>query len=276
MRVERDGEVRRGEAIDLADWSVAATTVARAVRGEPTEGIAVACPEPSPVHDHVGVVRRNMPLRPKAALAAAARSRGLAAPEDERRRAVEAELADLPAPEFDFAAVRRQVADADAEVSALRERVATLQGRVQALREEGLDADDVEAELAGAVRLLSEVETERVAATQQLDRAREEARSARDRHAERFALEDRAANLARAARRRLVADLHGEFAAAVAAVPGSGTVGDEPGAFSGSPVTAALAIARLADLDAPVVLDCGRFESADAAARCLDAPVIRL
>lgn len=276
MRVERDGEIRRGEAIDLADWSVAATTVARAVRGESVDGIVVACPDPSPVHDHVGVVREGMALRPKAALAAAARSRGLSAPEDECRRAVEAELADRPAPDIDFAAVRRRVADADAEVSALRERVATLQGRVQALREEGLDADDVEAELAGAVRRLSEVETERVAATQTLDRAREKARSARDRHAERFALEDRAANLARAARRRLVADLHEEFAGAVEAVPGPGTAGDEPGAFSGSQVTAALAIARLADLGTPVVLDCGRFESAEAAGRCLDAPVIRL
>jgi hypothetical protein len=273
MRVERDGELRRGEAIDLSDWSVAAGEVARAVRGS-DEGIRVECPDPAPVHDHVGVIEDGMAFRPKVALAAAARSRGLTAPEDERRQAVETELSEFDVPEIDLADARRQVAAADEEVEALRERVATLQGRVQALRETDLDADDVEAELAEAVRELSEVETERVAAGQTLERAREQARTARDRQAERLALEDRAANLARAARRRLVTDLHGEFAAAVETVPGPGTAGDQPGEFAGQPATAALAVARLADLDAPVVLDAGRFESADAAARCLGAPVI--
>lgn len=276
MRVERDGEVRSGRTIDLSGWDLPADVVYRGIRGDDVAGVTIACPEPSPVHDHVGLIERGMALRPKVALAAAARSRGLSTPEDDERRAIEAELAERSVPGVDLADARRRVAETEDEVTRLRERVATLQGRVRALREADLDAADAEAELATATRRLSEVETEHVAATQRLDGAREQARNARDRREERLALEDRAANLARAARRRLVADLHEEFADAVGVVPGPGSAGEEPGSYDGPTETAALAIARLADLDAPVVLDCRRFACAEAAADCLDVPVIRL
>jgi hypothetical protein len=70
--------------------------------------------------------------------------------------------------------------------------------------------------------------------------------------------------------------MHDDFAAAVAAVPGDAHVGDEPGEYEGDPTTAALAVARVADVRAPIVLACRRFRSATAAADRLGAPVIRI
>jgi hypothetical protein len=84
-------------------------------------------------------------------------------------------------------------------------------------------------------------------------------------------LEDRAANLERAARAHLVEQVETAYTDAVAAVPGRTPANP----FEADGVTAALAIARVAALDAPVVLACDRFESAAAAASWLDAPVIR-
>jgi hypothetical protein len=70
--------------------------------------------------------------------------------------------------------------------------------------------------------------------------------------------------------------MHDDFAAAVAAVPGDAHVGDEPAEYEGDPTTAALAVARVAEVRAPLVVSCGRFRDADAAVDCLGAPVIRI
>jgi hypothetical protein len=147
---------------------------------------------------------------------------------------------------------------------------------VQALRETGADPADAEAELATATRELSETETERIAAEQALERARDRAETAHDRREKRLRLRDRKANLERAARDHLARQVHAEFRDAVAAIPGEGSAGTRPGAFEGDDATAALAVARVADLDAPLVLAVDRFASATAAADRLDAPVLHV
>lgn len=275
--VVHGGTTWTGPAVDLRAVDLPAATVAAAVRGDSVEAdLSVTCAPPGPVHDHVVVLRPRPSLSLRAALAAAARSRGHRAPQDEALRRVRAELADLPAPEVDLAAARRRVADCGDEVAALRERAAALRGRVAALRE--VDADgavaEAEAALAETVRRLSEATTERVAAEQALGRARRRAREARDVRVRRLGLEDRAGNLAREARAHLAGAVHDAFARAVAAVPGEGRVGDRPGVFDGDPLVAALAVVRVADVDAPVVVACDRFPSAVAARACLDAPVV--
>lgn len=275
MMVEFEGDVRRGRALDLDGWSVSGRCVYRAIHGEETV-VDVSCAEPTPVHDHVGYVRPGMDLRLPAALAAAARSRGLTAPEDEERRTLEAQLAQLDAPEIDDTAERKALAETGRRQRALRERVATLQGRLQARKAEQLDVSHIEAAVTDAIKELSEVETERIAAQQRFERVRERARIARDRRSERLRLADRIDNLARAARRRLVAELAPAFAEAVEVVPGRGTPGDEPATFSGPPETAALAVAHVAEVNAPLVLDGEWFDTAEAAAACLGAPVVRL
>lgn len=318
MQVTLGGASWTGPAVDLRGTGVPAAAVAAAVRGEPADpDLSVTCAPPGPVHEHVGVLRSGPSLSLRAALAAAARSRGHRAPQDEALEAVRADLADLPSPDVDLASVRRRVAERGDEEAALRERAAALRGRVAALREvegrgdgtgdgsAGAAVDDAaggtadavvdgrvegvadgtadapgtalaeaEAALAETTRRLSEATTERVAAEQALRRARREAREARAVRARRLRLEDRAGNLARAARAHLAGVVHDAFARAVAAVPGAGRAGDRPGKYEGDPLVAALAVVRVADVDAPVVVACDRFPSAVAARACLDAPVV--
>ena len=273
MRVDRAGVERRGRSVDLRCAGVDAAAAERAVR----EGTWVTCPDPEPVHDRVSPVETGMALSVRAALADAARSRGEVAPQDAALADVRTELAALDPPAVDCAEARRRVAEAGHREAALAERVSELRGRLQALEDAGGEAAaaDARSEREEAVERLAEVRTERIAAEQALSHARERAREARDARARRLRLEDRAKNLRRDARNYLAESVRDAFAAAADAVPGRGAV-DEEGGFAGDPVTAALAVVRVADLDAPVVLACDRFDSPSVAADRLDAPVLRV
>jgi chromosome segregation ATPase len=212
----------------------------------------------------------------RGALADAARALGYASPAQsalaEARSALQSSSSP---PAVDVRAARKRVAEAGAERERLRERVAELRGRLQARRETGADATAVEAQLNEAGRRLSEAETERIAAEQALERAEQAARDARDRRERRLELEDRVANLERSVRADLAAAVWERFRSALDVVPGTASAGAAPGTYEGDPVTAALAVARLAPLDAPVVVgDLARIEGAAAAAEALDAPVI--
>jgi hypothetical protein len=208
---------------------------------------------------------------------------------------------------------REAAAKAATETEQLREAVAAARGRLQARREQGLDPTPATEELAEAIERLSEAETEAAAARQRLDTIRDRTREHRDDREERFRLEERVANLERKARAHLREQVREEYAAALAAVPGvdgltgadgdgltesdgdgvtgadgdgvtesdgdSVTESDGDGVtdlWEGDPVTRALGVARVADLSAPVVLSCGRFERPETAADWLDASVIRL
>lgn len=272
MRVAFGDRTVESEAVDLAGVDPGA--VAAAVRGPDDE--RVACPTPGPTHEYVGVVRPGMALPVRAALAAAARTRGATAPQDEELDAVLAERDAIEVPAVDLAAARERVATAGTNREALRERVARVSGKVEALRERGDDTAEAAAELGDAIRELSEVETEHAAAEQALSRARAEARDARDARERRLRLTDRADNLRRAARESLAAARYDAFADALTRLPGDADPGESPGEFEGDPVTAALGVAAVADLTAPVVLAAGRFPSAAAAREALDAPVLRV
>ncbi|WP_254536499.1 DUF7856 family protein [Halomarina litorea] len=270
MRVRAEGTWRETDALDLREGDRGREAVCEAVAGDAGW---LECPAPGPLWDHVAPVAPGEPVPTRTALAAAARSRGLTAPQDDERRAVLTRRDGIEVESVETAPLRRRLAAASADTDRLRETVARLQGRVQATREADRATDD-EDELAGAVRRLSERETERAAARQALDRARTRRRAARDAREERRRLADRAANLARAARRHLVERVDDEFRAAVDAVPGGEADPADP--FESDPVTRALAIARVGEPRAPVVLDCDRFPSARAAATWLSAPVVRL
>lgn len=281
-----------GRAVDLGPLDVAVDPgeVAAAVRdeaggddaggpdGEAESGpVTVRCPAPRSVHDHVGLVEPGIALRVRTALAGAARSRGLSAPQDEALASVRAELSEFTVPEADTETARERLAGTESAVAKARERVATVRGRLQAAREADRDTADLREELAAATRDLAEKETERAAAREALDRAEQRAREARDARERRRRLEDRAANLERAARAHLVGQVREEFAAAVTAVPGSDRGGGESGdPFDADPVSAALAVGRVADLRAPAVVAVDRFEGTGAAADWLDAPVVRV
>lgn len=271
MRVEYDGTVWCGRAIDLSvnEFDGGQLISAMGCDGD-VGGLRVVCATPGVLHGHVGRVASGMALRTQTALAVAARSRGLTAPQDEEYRRLQKQIEERSIAVIDTAGAHKRLAEVTDEIERQRERVARLQGRVNALRER---TDHSEGEttraLERAIRRLSEFETERAAAEQALERARRRQRRLYDRHDERLTLEDRAANLARAARKHLCDRIEFEFERALAAVP-------EPTATPDDAVTAALAIAKVGRLTAPIVLECNRFDTATAAANWLDSPVISL
>ncbi|AXG08685.1 DUF7856 family protein [Haloplanus rubicundus] len=273
MRVIVDGRSYEGRVIDLTGTDVSAATAVESV-GATDPPIHVDCPVPGDAHEHV----RRLPPETfdrRAALAAAARALGHASPARSALDEARSELADLSAPSVDVDAARRRVAETGEKEERLRERVAELRGRLQARREIDADTTAVEAQLNEATSRLAEAETERIAAEQALERAEAVARDARDSRERRLELEDRVANREREIRRDLAAAVWDRFRAAIRSVPGTATVGAAPGTYDGDRVTAALAVARLAPLDAPVVVDgLDRIDGAEAAASILEAPVI--
>lgn len=275
MRIERNGTVWCGWAIDLSDASLDAEMVIQAIRNGPdrvgNSELIVEHTDPGPLHEYVGWITAEMSLRSRAALAAVARSRGQSAPQDAERKRILERIDALPTATVETSPTRKRLAATNEEIDRQREQVARLQGQVQALREiESEDLPETLDTLQSAIRELSELETERTAAEQALERKRNRRRQLHDVRDERLALEDRAANLARDAREHLVAQIEEEFETTVKAVPGATT------AESADPVTTGLAIARLGMIKTPIVLECDRFTSARAAADWLDAPVVCL
>ncbi len=272
MRIERDGSVWRGRAINLSGVvpRFDGARIVHAMAGGKESGLRVACGDPGDLHEHVGRIASGMTLRRHTALAAAARSRGWSAPQDEEHDRIQDRIGELSVSGVDTATARKRLAETADELDRQRERVARLQGQVKALRDRpGQQAGEAYGALERAMRELSELATERAAAEQALERARDRQRQLHDRHDERLALEDRAANLARAARRHLCDRLRNEFERAVESVPGALGLPDDP-------VTVALAVVRLGELSAPVVLECDRFDTVRAATDWLNAPVISL
>lgn len=274
-----DGATVAGDAVDLPT-AVDPEVVLAAIRDgsdaaatDPEVGeVAVECPSPGPLFDHVGHVHPAMGLRTKTALARAGRSRGMATPYDEDLADARERLADLPAPDGDCAARREAVATHERATEELRERVAAARGRLQARRRLDGDTADAAAELRAAIRELTDRETEAIAAREELAAAQRDARERRTLRERRFGLEEEIANLERQARAWLVDQLRGEYAEALAALPDAAV--EDP--FAVEPVSAALAVSRVGEPAAPLVLSCDRFESAAAAHEWLGCPVIRL
>lgn len=282
MRVHLAGETWSGRAVDLTGHGLDPQRVLAALGGceggerdgadhHGPDSLRVDCSEPGAVHDAVGAVEPGMSVQRRVALAAAARTRGHRAPGAEGIATLEAKLAVEEPPDADTTSARKRLAAAGEERDRLRERVARLQGRVRALRETDADPADAEAELAEAVRQLSEVETEHAAAEERLARERRRTRGARDARERRLELEDRLGNARRAAREHLANEVREPFEEAVAAAPGGVT--DPDGA---APETVALAVYRVAAVAAPVVIAASPFPDPAAAADWLDAPVLEV
>jgi hypothetical protein len=216
------------------------------------------------LYEYVRVIAPGMALDRREALAAAARSRGVETSVDEDIESIRRRLSDHEASVPTLSDARRRVAETEAALEERRERVATLRGRVQAS-----DDDAVTDEYRTAIRELSEAETEHLAATEALEDARSRARSARDERDRRLRLQDRLENRRREAQVELVESVRPAADEAVVSAPG----GDGRTFADADSVTAALAVARVGTVHAPVALACRRFSDAAEATAWLEAPV---
>ncbi len=277
MICDVDETVTCGRAVAL-DALADPRTVARAVRdGEATDAqttIRVRARRPHPVHERVGCLHPEMGLHVRTALAEAARARGLSTRFDREIRKLNKRLSNLFIESVETTDERRAVAAASTTTEQLQEEAAEARGELIARREGDGETNAVAAEFREVARDLSEAETTAAAARQNLARRRREARAARDRLERRLELEDDLANRRRQARAALVDRVRGAYESTVARVPGGPESVTDP--FDVDAVTAALAVARLAAFDAPVVLGCDRFSTPRAASAWLGAPVIRV
>jgi hypothetical protein len=270
MRVSFGGVERTGRALDLRDAAVGPDEVAAAIRNPGDDRIQ--CQRPEDVHERVGILHRGVSVSLRAAVAAAARTRGASTPFDDELEAVEDEVSALTAPDVDLERARERVSETAADVERLREQVARASGRVEARREDG-KGESAESTLAEATRELAAAETEHHAAREALERARRQAREARDTRERRLELEDRLANLRRAARRTL-AELWAErFERAVDALSFPGEPAP-PSEFDGPDWAGGCAAARLAAPGAPLVVGDDLFADATRACAAVDAPVV--
>jgi len=270
MRVALAGVERTGRALDLRDATLGPADLVQVIRNPDDERLR--CQSPKAVHERVGVLHRNVSVSLRAAVAAAARSRGASTEFDDELQSVEAELSEVSAPDVDLEEARARVSETEADVERLRERVARTSGRVEARREDG-SAESAEDALGEATRKLAEAETEHHAAREALERARERAREARDARERRLELEDQHANLRRDARRALAERWRERFERAVDALPFPGEPAP-PGEFDGPEWSGACAAARLAAPGAPLVVGDDLFVDATRASAALDAPVL--
>lgn len=278
MSYRTDDVVRRGRVIHLTG-DIEPGTVAAAVRGEERDGggeVDISCPDPSPLHDFVGYIHPEMGLRTRTALAEAARTRGATTPYDDDIQTAREELETIAVEEVSLESHRRAIADAETAVEQARVRAAEARGRMLEQQENGGETESARTELDDALKELSETETSAIAARQAYSEARETRREQRDHRERRLRLEDRIANLERQARSHLVDQVREEFTSALSAVPGTALDEKERDELEADPVPAALAIARLGTLVAPVVLAIDRFESPESASQWLDAPVVHL
>lgn len=271
MRIRTEGTELVGQALDLRDVAIEPRRLVEAIR-EPAGPMVTAAP-PGPLHDRVGLLHPELELGFRSALAAAGRSIGLEAPQAaaiaDLDRQIEAIDPDTP----DLRAARRRAAAAGEDVSSLKDRVERTSGRLEERRAADRSTDDLEAKLADLTRKLTEAETEAIAAREALSRAQAAAASARDQRERRLALVDRRENRRREARNWFLAALAEPFERALSALP-IDVEPDPPAAFDGPAFVAALAIARIGAIDAPVVVAEGPFETAIAARAALNTPVV--
>ncbi len=214
--------------------------------------------------DVLGRIPTGTTLRTE--LAAAARSRGRASSFAAEMATIRESIETVTVPTVDLEGARRRLATVGGEEDRLAERVAAARGDVRARRSTDADVDGALADLEEAAAALSDARTERIAAEQALDRARERAAVARDARERRLAFRDRLRNRRRDARSELAGEIYPAFRDALSAVPegGRADAGTAPAEYAGPGVAGSLAAVRVADLNGPVVLEPDALAAFDA------------
>lgn len=240
--------------IDLSDADVDVRSLRRSIRDPDDDRIQ--CARPGPLHDSLGYISPHSDPAIRPSLALAMRSRRTSTPVDRALATAQNERNRLKVPNVDLEEVRRAVAETRQDKQTLRERVARLGGKVSALREaEGGDPSEAMEGLRSAATALSEAETDHLAAVQQLEEMRREARKSRDVEHRRLQLTDKIGNLRQEAREYLVETGWDRFTDAVGALPRETAVGPNLDAYAGPGWVTAMAILHIAEVEAPVVVE---------------------
>lgn len=272
MKLRLGGTERVGRHLDLRSTDIEPSRLVAAIRNP--EGDLLESPTPGAVHRHVGHLRCGMTVDIREGMIAAARTLGFTPPQATEIEELDARIADISSASPDLEAARKRVATAGESVDALRERVATLRGRIEATIDLGEDPGELREALEAATKSLSEAETERIAAEQALERAEANARRVRDARAKRLSLVDRRDNRRREAREWLIEAARPRFETALGSLPVPSLEVAQVGEYRGRPVEAALGIARMARIRAPIVLGGGPIEEPLRARAALGAPVL--
>lgn len=279
FRLVVDGDVRTGPAVSLPDRFPTETLVRAVVDDGSVATVRVDCPRPARLYGFVSPLRAAMAFDRRGALAELARSEGHEAPQSDEIARLRESLLDSTAPDVSLANARRRVVEAGEDEVRLRESVAAARGRLGTLRELGRPEEEAAAALEDEIARLTEAETERMAAEERLRRLERDVRRERDERERRFSLEDRLANRRREARSWLASRVYERFAAATARLAGETDVdadaGEEPGDYEGDTLTAAAAVVRTANFEAPILVATDRFGDAERTSCLLEAPVIR-
>lgn len=263
-----------GPIVDLTHESVEGTRIHEVLGGGrvTTSGETTG----TRLYDRIGHVHPQSRPAIRPALGLVMRTQRVETPVDRALATAERRKAAVDVPDLSLAAARADLAAAGEEETALRERVARLGGRVTALRETvGADASADETALETATTALAEAETNHIAAKQRLTRAREEARSVRDRYERRRRLGDRVTNRRQDAHAYLVRHGWHRFRRAIEAMPVDAEVGQTPPEWDGPGWVATLALIHLANLDTPVVVE-GDLPRSVTTPAFLGTPVIRV
>lgn len=204
--------------------------------------------------DVLGQIPTAVSLR--AELAAAARSRGRTPSVAGELAELREALAEIAIEPVDVETARRRVAAASGEEARLKERIAALRGDVRARRAVDAATDETLGDLESAAAALSSAQTERIAAEQAFERARDRAARTRDERERRLRLRDRLRNRRRDARRELAREMYPAFRDALTEVPGGAETraNGTPSEYEGPAIAASLAAVAVADIDGPVTL----------------------
>ncbi|MFB6113562.1 MAG: hypothetical protein ABEJ58_05605 [Halodesulfurarchaeum sp.] len=217
MRVRANGVEHRGQALDLRGTGIEVRDLFQWLRDETDDRIQ--SPTGGPLHQQVGWIKPSMTLDVRRALANAARSLGRMPPQQEHIDRLDARIEAISPTFPDLERARKRVARTGEELDGHRERVARLSGRLEEQRVRGAVERELEDSVSAAIRRLSEVETEAIAARQALDDALDRARRARDRQETRLSLVDRRENLKREARAWLLEAVWPQFLRAIRSLP---------------------------------------------------------
>jgi len=172
------------------------------------------------------------------------------------------------------AALRKELAELRKQADRLDARAIILQNSIGALSQTGRRTTADKNELETVLRKRSAVETQRIAAEQQLEQLTAKAHQTREQAHKRLQRYDRKSNRQKQYRQQAVDRWYPAFKKAVAAIDPTVAVGETPTDYAGDKQIAQYAAISLSAIETPVLLEEIPFASIVETAKTLNVPVV--